>query len=245
MQNPNLVLQNVNKDFGSVRVLQDLSLVIKEGITTALIGPNGAGKTTVFNVITGLVQVDSGSITWRGRNVTNIKPYQLSKYGIGRTYQDLKLFESMTVHDNVRCVVEQHASAEQRRTLRQRIDEILHITELTAVASRLASELSYAEKKFLSIARLLAINAELLLLDEPTSGMDHQSLEQFKALLKRLVNAGSSICIVEHNLEVVKDLADEIAFLQNGHVVRHGKPEEIVSDPELAAIYFGTVGDKK
>ncbi len=239
-----LVVSHVYKSYGAINVINDLSFTVKEHSITALVGPNGAGKTTVFNLITGTDPLDSGMVSWKGTVLTGLKPYVIARHGVARTYQDLRLFGSMTVRENVQVVMEtsfKDGFGHRKKMIRERTDSILKSVGLLGVGSRRVEELSYAEKKFLSLARLLATTADLLLLDEPASGLDSTSQGDFVTFVRSLPTHAKTVCLVEHNLELVRNLAEEVIFMDSGYALRKGRPEDIMKDPELGAIYFGGV----
>jgi ABC-type branched-subunit amino acid transport system permease subunit/ABC-type branched-subunit amino acid transport system ATPase component len=247
-----LALRGVSKSFGGIRALDNLSLALEEGRITGLIGPNGAGKTTAFNVITGFVEPDAGSVAYRGCDLRGSKPHEIARLGIVRSFQDLRLFPRMSVLENLLVALpgqrgEQLVSAflaapqvlHAERANIERAYELLAFAGVAEKAGELAEDLSYAEQKLLALARLLATRADLLLLDEPASGLDPTSVEAIMALIRRLPEYGKTICVIEHNLDVIKGLADPVIFLDEGRVIASGTPGEIMADPHLADIYFG------
>lgn len=228
--------------FGGVKAVAGVSLALPAGAVTALVGPNGAGKTTIFNLITGNLRAEAGSAEVRGRSLLGLKPWQVARLGVARSFQDLRLFTHMTVRDNVLAATERGAWFWQGGDARARhaaAEAALDATGLTALAAARAVDLAYAERKFLSMARILAAGADIWLLDEPASGLDLSSRQRFGALLREARARGVAICLIEHNLDVVADLADRIAFLDRGVVLAEGAPKDIMHDPKLAAIYFG------
>ncbi len=234
--------EGLARSFGGVKAVQGVSLALPAGAVTALVGPNGAGKTTVFNLITGNLRADEGSAFIRGRSVIGLKPWQVARLGVARSFQDLRLFTQMSVRDNVLAATERGCWFWQGGDSRARhaaAEAALDATGLTALAGERAVDLAYAERKFLSMARILAAGADIWLLDEPASGLDLSSRLRFGQLLKDARARGVAICLIEHNLDVVVDLADRIAFLDRGLVLAEGAPKDIMNDPKLAAIYFG------
>ena len=238
---PLLRIDHLNKRFGGLQAIGDVNLSLYGGQITTLVGPNGAGKTTLFNMITGHIPPTSGEIRWQNRPITGQKPWKIARQGIARTFQDLRLFGQMTVYENVLTVLErgtwlwQGGAAERR----DRAEAILVQTGLSARRGARAMDLAYAERKFLSMARILAAQASLWLLDEPASGLDPRSFDRFVALLRDVAASGVTICIIEHNLDIVTQLSDRVVFLDQGRLLAQGSADEVLSDPHLAAIYFG------
>ncbi len=247
-----LEVVGLEKRFGGLLALQDCSFAVAERRITCLVGPNGAGKTTIFNVITGFLKPEAGSVTFRGRSLDGFSPRAVVHTGIARTFQNLRLFADLTALDNV-MVGLQHQFAEEplgaifrplhaARTQARRREEARAILAHVGLADR-ANErvrnLSYGEQKLLTVARVLATGAELLLLDEPASGLSAGALDNIMALLRRLQNEGKTLLVVEHNTRVVQQIADDVLFLHQGHLMAQGTPQEIIADPALAEIYFG------
>jgi ABC-type branched-subunit amino acid transport system ATPase component len=247
MSGPEVLLETrgLSVNFGGLKAVDSVSLALRAGIVTTLVGPNGAGKTTLFNLITGHLAPHTGDVHWLGRSIRGLPHWRIAREGIGRTFQDLKLFDHMSVLDNVLAVTERGAwlwqpggaaSASERLA---RAESALQAVGLADRRHTRALDLAYAERKFLSVARLLASGARLWLLDEPASGLDPRSYERFLSLLREQVGRGSTICIIEHNLDIVHGISDRIVFLDQGRVLAEGDPKSILSDPNLAAIYFG------
>jgi ABC-type branched-subunit amino acid transport system ATPase component len=225
---------------------------MQKGRITGLVGPNGAGKTTIFNVITGFLRPDTGSISFKGQSLDGWKPQAIVAAGIARTFQNLRLFTDLTAMDNVLASLPGqpgeepigaifrpfHVASAQRRRRAEAL-EILERVGLSARAGDFVRNLSYGEQKLLTIARVLATGAELLLLDEPASGLSAGALEGVMALLRRLRDDGKTLLVVEHNTRVVQQIADDVLFLHQGHLMAQGSPATIVNDPALAEIYFG------
>jgi len=247
-----LQVAGLEKSFGGLRALQDCSFAIAQGRITCLVGPNGAGKTTIFNVITGFLKPDQGNVTFSARSLDGLTPQAVVHAGIARTFQNLRLFADLTALDNV-MVGLQHQFAEEplgaifrplhaARMQARRRDEALGTLAHVGLADR-ANErvrnLSYGEQKLLTVARVLATGAELLLLDEPASGLSAGALDNIMALLRRLQNEGKTLLVVEHNTRVVQQIADDVLFLHQGHLMAQGTPQEITTDPALSEIYFG------
>jgi ABC-type branched-subunit amino acid transport system ATPase component len=247
-----LQASGVDVSFGGLKALNDCSFTIQPGRITCLVGPNGAGKTTIFNVITGFLKPGSGSVSFKGRTLDGWTPQAIVAAGIARTFQNLRLFTDLTAVDNVLASLPAqageepvgaifrpfHVASAQRRR-RQEALAILEHVGLSARAGDFVRNLSYGEQKLLTVARVLATGAELLLLDEPASGLSASALDGVMALLRRLRDDGKTLLVVEHNTRVVQQIADDVLFLHQGHLMAQGSPDAIVNDPALAEIYFG------
>lgn len=240
-----LSVQHLHKNFGGLKVTDDVTLEMRAGIVTTLVGPNGAGKTTLFNLITGHLRPSSGDILWLGESIVGLPHWKVARKGIGRTFQDLRLFDQMTVEENVLTVMEpsswlwQSGGKAKMAERRARVGEILELTRLGGKAHVRAIDLAYAERKFLSLARIMATDSRMWLLDEPASGLDRSSYDHFLSLLRSEVDKGVTVCIIEHNLDIVVGISDRIAFLDQGRLLADGDPQSVLKDPHLAAIYFG------
>jgi ABC-type branched-subunit amino acid transport system ATPase component len=238
--------------FGGLKALNDCSFAIEQGRITCLVGPNGAGKTTIFNVITGFLKPNAGSVSFKGQSLDGWKPQAIVATGIARTFQNLRLFTDLTAEDNVLASLPHQSGEEPIAAIfrpfhvasaqRHRRDEARAILDRVGLAKRAGDfvrNLSYGEQKLLIIARVLATGAELLLLDEPASGLSAGALEGVMSLLRRLQEDGKTLLVVEHNTRVVQKIADDVLFLHQGHLMAQGSPDAIVNDPALAEIYFG------
>ncbi len=236
-----LQIRKLNKNFGGLQAISDVTMDLPAGVITTLVGPNGAGKTTLFNLITGHLTPTSGTVHWLGQPLKGIEPWRIARMGIARTFQDLRLFSQMTVEENIMTVMERNSWLWQsgRAAAEKRVNEILAETQLAEKRHERAVDLAYAERKFLSLARIMASEAKLWLLDEPASGLDPRSFERFVTLLRDYASRGITICIIEHNLDIVIKLSDRVAFLDQGKLLAQGSSQDILKDPHLAAIYFG------
>jgi ABC-type branched-subunit amino acid transport system ATPase component len=237
-------IRNVDMACGGVKGVDNVAMDLRAGIITTLGAPNGAGKTTLFNVITGELAKDSGSIKWLGDPINRIKPFQAARAGILRTFQDLRLFNEMSVEDNVLTAVEANAvpvplTKSQRISRREKVEYAINRAGLFSKRKIRAKDLAYAERKFLSMARVMATEARLWLLDEPASGLDPNSYEKFLEILRQEVKQGVTVCIIEHNLDIVIGISDRIAFLDRGKLLADDEPQTVLNDPDLRAIYFG------
>lgn len=249
---PYLQADGLDHRFGGLHALQACSFTVTQGRVTCLVGPNGAGKTTIFNAITGFLRPDEGVVSFRGHRLTGLRPQAILRAGVARTFQNLRLFQDLTALDNVMVGLQDqfaeeplgaifrplHAARTQKRRRTEARGILAHVG-LADRATDLVRNLSYGEQKLLTIARVLATGAELLLLDEPASGLSAGALESVMALLRRLQSDGKTLLVVEHNTRVVQQIADEVLFLHQGHLMAQGTPERIISDPALAEIYFG------
>jgi ABC-type branched-subunit amino acid transport system ATPase component len=247
-----LSASGLDVSFGGLRALRDCGFEVAEGRITCLVGPNGAGKTTIFNVITGFLRPDAGSVSFRGRSLDGMKPRAIVAVGIARTFQNLRLFVDLTALDNVVVALPAQSGEEPLAAIfrplhvaraqgrrREEARAILAHVGLADRANEFVRNLSYGEQKLLTVARGLATGAELLLLDEPASGLSAGALDQIMTLLRRLQSEGKTLLVVEHNTRVVQQIADDVLFLHQGHLMARGTPAEIISDPALAEIYFG------
>ncbi|MAS45254.1 MAG: branched-chain amino acid ABC transporter permease [Rhodobacteraceae bacterium] len=241
----------LKKTFGGITAISDFSIELKKGRITGLLGPNGAGKTTAFNLLTGFLRPTAGEIRLHGKAIGAKKPHELVGAGVARSFQDLRLFTKMTVIENVVVALPRQSGdslasvflrplkvREEERANAARAMEILRFVELDKKAHETAEDLSYAEEKLLVVARLLATGAEVLLFDEPMSGLDQTTLQEIFPVIRKLAANGKTVCIIEHNLDVIKELCDTVYFLDEGRAMATGTPEALMNDPELAARYF-------
>ncbi|GAA4256736.1 ABC transporter permease subunit [Azospirillum formosense] len=243
---------SLSKHFGGIQAVKDLTIDLKRGEIVGLIGPNGAGKTTAFNLLSGFLRPTGGTILYRGRDVTKLKPHEVVAAGLARSFQDLKLFTKLTVVENILVSLPAQPGDRPldvyfrpglvRRADRENVARALEIASfvgLLAKADETAANLSYAEEKLLVIARLLATGADVLLLDEPLSGLDTVTVERICGVIRDLARANKAVCIIEHNLEVIRGVCDEIVFIDEGRVLTKGPPDTLMRDRELAERYFG------
>jgi branched-chain amino acid transport system permease protein len=251
---PDIVrVEDLAKHFGGLYAVNGVNLSLRENQITALIGPNGAGKTTMFNLITGVLTPDRGRVYLRGQEITGRPPNEVANLGMARSFQDLRLFRQLSVLDNVAMAVPHQAGENVAelalRPIRGRREEAetlakamayLELIEMTGKAHERVANLGYGEQKVVAIARLLATEAEVLLLDEPTSGIDPAVLDDMIALVLRLKDLGRTICVVEHSLHVVEKLADHVVFMEEGRVTAEGTIDELTSQERLVEVYFGT-----
>jgi branched-chain amino acid transport system ATP-binding protein len=237
---PLLVVDDVVVQFGGVTAVNHASFVAESGRVTGLIGPNGAGKTTCFNVISGLQRPTRGKVRFHGRNVSHTPVHRRAKRGMGRTFQRLEAFGSLTVRDNVRVAHDIHAGLLGLvRPGRRDIDGLLERVGISAYAEERADSVPTGVARLLELARCLAGDPQLLLLDEPSSGQDEAETEAFGELLRDLASEGRGILMVEHDMALVMSVCDEIHVLDFGEVIATGAPSEVRNDPRVQRAYLG------
>ena len=245
MTNDVLVVDNISVQFGGHIAVNDVSLSVKPGTITGLIGPNGAGKTTLFNVISGLLTPTNGSVHFMGQEITNLAPHKRARLGIGRTFQRLELFNSLSVVDNIRVSIEisnQWGSTrpyQDDSITKAEINRILDITGLDAVRNTMATEIPTGQARLVELARALILQPKILLLDEPASGQNDQETETFGLLLRKICNSGVSIFLVEHDMALVMNTCDEVNVLDFGCIIAKGSPSEIQEHELVLEAYLG------
>jgi branched-chain amino acid transport system ATP-binding protein len=242
-----LETQHLSKEFKGFVAVNDVNLKVRRGTIHALIGPNGAGKTTFFNLLTKFLSPTGGKIIYNGHDITSEKPPQIARRGIIRSFQISAVFPHLTVMENVRVALQRSLGTsfhfwKSERTLdvlNARAMELLEAVDLASFASLQTVELPYGRKRALEIATTLALEPEMMLLDEPTQGMGHEDIGRVVELIKK-VSANRTILMVEHNLSVVSDLSDTITVLQRGAVLAEGPYEEVSENPQVLEAYVGT-----
>ncbi len=257
-----LDIRNLGVVFGGLSAMNDLNFHVDEGEIVSVIGPNGAGKTTFFNTITGLVHPTSGDILFEGSSIVGLDPSAITALGIARTFQNVRLFANMTVLENV--MVSQHCRTKQgafgallntkafrqeEQEIRERAHEVLSFFGSRLIGYRLdqpAYVLSYANRRRLEIARAMGTQPRLLLLDEPVAGMNPKETEELTKLIGRLRSEwGFTIVIIEHDMNVVRDVSDRVVVLDHGETIAQGSFDEVSSDPQVIEAYLGRPVEKK
>lgn len=241
-----LETRNLSKEFKGFTAVNDVNLQVRRGQIHALIGPNGAGKTTVFNLLTKFITPTAGTITFNGNDITREKPADVALRGIVRSFQISAVFPNLTPLENVRVALQRRLgssyhfwrSSTTLATLDERARELLEAVGLLELAREPTVELSYGRKRALEIATTLALDPELMLLDEPTQGMGAEDVGRITALV-RTVGASRTILMVEHNLNVVATLADRITVLQRGSILAEGSYDEVSANPQVLEAYMG------
>ena len=233
-----LVIRGLSKRFGGLRAVQDVSFAVKENETVALIGPNGAGKTTSFNLITGFQRPDAGSVMAYGREIVGLKPHDVCAHGLVRTFQVAKPFGAMTVLNNV--MTGAFLRDKNTAAAREKAREAIEFVGLSAKEQTAAKDLTTIDQRRLEMARALATEPKLLLLDEVMAGLNPAEIDQAVALVGRLSQRGLTIVIVEHVMRAIMAVARHIVVLDHGQKIAEGTPKEIVENPEVIRAYLGS-----
>ncbi len=234
-----LRLEDVSREFGGLKALSQVTLAVGRGEIIGLIGPNGAGKTTLVNVVTGVHRASAGRVMFEGEDITRLKPYQAARRGIGRTFQVVQPFPDLTVIENVAASALFAGSAPALAAAREQAMEHLAFVGLKPLAERHASALTLAMRKRLELAKGLAMNPKLLLLDEVNAGLNNAEIDQALALIRAVAARGVTILIIEHLMKVVLSVCTRIAVLHHGELISVGAPNEVVADPRVVQAYLG------
>ena len=244
-----LELHNLSRHFGGVKAVDELDLSVRKGEILGLIGPNGSGKSTTVNLITGVYKPTTGSVTFKGHEISQLDPHQRTEVGIARTFQNIRLFGHLTVWQNLwaaRVVREQGWAGFKQRWLsgasaaREEAEQLLVFGDLAHKRDMLAGNLAFGEQRRLELIRAAASGAELLLLDEPAAGMNAEEIHDLDNRIRSLRDQGHTILLIEHHMELVMEVCDRVAVLNFGRKIAEGTPAQVQADAQVRAAYLGT-----
>ena len=243
-----LKIQNLKKYFGGVKACNNCSFEIKKGKITALIGPNGSGKTTLFNLVSGVLKADAGKISFDKKEITNLSPEKISNFGISRIFQQSRLFSNLTIKENMNLALNNNdlrfwkSFFEKNEITKEdewKIKEILKLFKMNEHEGKYARNLSYGQKRLVEIARAIIKPHKLLMLDEPVAGVTPLLRKELSQVLLKLKKEGETIFIIEHDINFVLNVADEVIVMDEGKVIAQGKPNEIKNDKKVLEAYLG------
>lgn len=247
-----LDINGINKRFGGLQAVDNVSFCVPQGSITAVIGPNGAGKSTLFNLVSGGIPADSGVVHFAGRQIQGSKPFEVAQLGLARTYQHTKLFAGMTALENV--MVGRHVRSKagfvagmfhmpwcwaEERSIKERALETMEFVGIGALANTDALSLSFGQQRLLELARALALEPKVLLLDEPAAGLNMHETKGLSDLIMRIRQRGVTVLVVEHDMSLVMNISDEVVVLSSGVKIAQGTPLAIQKNPEVVRVYLG------